>query len=92
MAVSDTARRILAEAAQHPPRLAAPPNKLPTAACRAVLNNLLKQGYVEKCVASDEFAGLRWHQPGWYPACGAHHRSRDGSHRRHAGHHRSRAR
>ncbi|MFC7478715.1 hypothetical protein ACFQS7_30675 [Dankookia sp. GCM10030260] len=48
MALSDTARRILAEAAKHPLRLAAPPDKLPTAAARAVLNNLLKQGYVEE--------------------------------------------
>jgi hypothetical protein len=44
MALSDTARRILAEAAQHPLRLAASPDKLPTAAARAVLSNLLKQG------------------------------------------------
>ena len=62
MARSDTARRILAEAAQHPLRLAAPPNKLPAAAARAVLNNLLKQGYVERCEAPEEFAGLRWHR------------------------------
>ena len=62
MALSDTARRILAEAAQHPLRLAAPPDKLPAAAARAVLNNLLKQGYVEVCAAPDEFAGLCWHQ------------------------------
>ncbi|WP_206664850.1 DUF3489 domain-containing protein [Dankookia rubra] len=27
-----------------------------------MLNNLLKQGYVEECAAPDEFAGLRWHQ------------------------------
>ena len=64
MALSDTARRILAEAAQHLLRLAAPPDNLPTAAARAVLNNLLKQGYVEECEAPDEFADLRWHQQG----------------------------
>src|SRR4051794_40246744 len=62
MALSDTARRVLTEAVQHPLRLATPPDKLPTAACRAVLNNLLKQGYVEECTAPDEFAALRWHQ------------------------------
>ncbi|MFC7478324.1 DUF3489 domain-containing protein [Dankookia sp. GCM10030260] len=61
MALSDTARRILAEAAQHPLRLAAPPNRLPIAAARAVLNNLLKQGYVEECEAANH-ASLRWHQ------------------------------
>src|SRR3954449_4283569 len=62
MALSDTARRILAEAAQHPLRLATPPDKLPMVAARAVLNSLLKQGYVEECEAPDEFASLRWHQ------------------------------
>jgi hypothetical protein len=62
MAPSDTARCVLAEAAQHLLRLATPPDKLPAAAARAVLNNLLKQGYVEECEAPDEFAGLRWHQ------------------------------
>ncbi|MBL6459372.1 hypothetical protein JMJ55_29070 [Belnapia sp. T6] len=46
MALSKTALRILAEAAPHPLRLAAPPDKLPAAAARAVLSNLLKQGYV----------------------------------------------
>jgi hypothetical protein len=62
MALSDTARRILTEASQHPLRLAAPPNKLPAAACRAVLNNLLKQGYVEECMAPMEYIGLGWRQ------------------------------
>jgi hypothetical protein len=62
MALSDTARRILAEAAQHPLRLAAPPNKLPAVAARAMLNNLVKQGYVEECAAPMEYVGLRWHQ------------------------------
>ncbi|MBL6457456.1 hypothetical protein JMJ55_19160 [Belnapia sp. T6] len=62
MALSDTARRILAEAAQHPLRLAASPDKLPVAAARAVLSSLLKQDYVEESEAPDEFAGLRWHQ------------------------------
>ncbi|MFZ4499596.1 MAG: hypothetical protein ACOYMX_07815, partial [Burkholderiales bacterium] len=60
MALSDTARRILAEAAQHPLRLAVPPDKLPIAAARAVLNNLLKQGYVEECAAPMEYVGLGW--------------------------------
>jgi hypothetical protein len=61
MAPSDTARRILAEAVQHTVRRTAPPNKLPAAAAWAVLNNLLKQGYVAECMVPDEFAGLRWH-------------------------------
>jgi hypothetical protein len=43
-------------------RLAAPPAKLPTAACRAVLTNLVKQGYVEECTVPDKFTGPRWHQ------------------------------
>ena len=60
MALSDTARCILAEAAQHPLRLAAPPDKLPIAAARAVLNNLLKQGFVEECAAPMEYVGLGW--------------------------------
>jgi hypothetical protein len=60
MALSDTAHRILTEAAQHPLRLAAPPQKLPAAACRAVLGNLLKQGYVEGCEAPMEYTGLGW--------------------------------
>jgi hypothetical protein len=60
MALSDTACRILAEAAQHPLRLATPPEKLPAAACRAVLNSLLKQGYVEECTAPMEYIGLGW--------------------------------
>ncbi len=60
MALSNTARRVLAEAAQHPLRLAAPPDKLPVAALRAVLNNLLKQGYVEECKAPMEHVGLGW--------------------------------
>ncbi|WP_431266896.1 DUF3489 domain-containing protein [Dankookia sp. P2] len=60
MALSDTARRILAEAAQHPLLLVAPPDKLPIAAARAVLNNLLKQGYVEECAAPMEYIGLGW--------------------------------
>src|SRR3712207_5147710 len=62
MALSHTARRILTEASQHPQRRAVPPAKLPAAACRAALNNLLKQGYVEECEAPDEVAGLRWHK------------------------------
>ncbi len=62
MAISDTGRRILAEAARHPLRLAVPPSKLPTAATRAVLNSLLKQGHVEVCEEPEEFAGLHWHQ------------------------------
>ncbi|WP_431272017.1 recombinase family protein [Dankookia sp. P2] len=62
MALSDTARRILADAAQHPLRFAVPPDKLPIAATRAVLNNLLKQSYVEERAASEEFGGLRCHQ------------------------------
>jgi hypothetical protein len=60
MALSNTARRILAETAQHPLRLAAPPDKLPTAARRPVLNNLLKQGYVEGCTAPMEYIGFGW--------------------------------
>jgi hypothetical protein len=64
MALSDTARRILAEAAQHPLRLAAPLDKLPTAARRAVLNNLLKQGYVEECEAPMEYIGHGWRKQG----------------------------
>ncbi len=62
MALSDTALRILTEAAQHPLRLAAPPDRLPAAACRAVLNSLLKQGYVEECEAPQEYIGLGWRQ------------------------------
>ena len=62
MALSDTARRILAEAAQHPHRLASPPGKLPAAACRSVLISLLKQGYVEECAAPNRLAGPRWQQ------------------------------
>lgn len=62
MALSDTARRILAEAALHPLRLAAPPDRLPAAAARSVLTNLLKQGYVEDCEARDASASLHWHQ------------------------------
>jgi hypothetical protein len=67
MALSDTARRILAEAAQHPLRLATPPQKLPVAACRVVLGNLLKQGYVEECTAPMEYVGLGWRRQdgGW---------------------------
>jgi hypothetical protein len=60
MALSDTARRILTEAAQHPMRLASPPDKLLTAAARAVLNIVLKQGYVEECEAPREYVGLGW--------------------------------
>ncbi len=37
-----------------------PPDKLPTAAARAVLNNLLKQGYVEECEAPMKYVGLGW--------------------------------
>jgi hypothetical protein len=59
MALSDTARRILAEAAQHPLRVAAPPQKIPAAACRTVLSNLLKQGYIEECAAPMEYIMLR---------------------------------
>ncbi|MBL6082190.1 hypothetical protein JMJ56_29880 [Belnapia sp. T18] len=62
MALTDTAHRILIKATQHPLRLAAPPDKLPTAAARAVLSSLVKQGYVEECVAPEEYVGLRWHQ------------------------------
>lgn len=62
MALSHTARRVLAEAAQHPLRLAAPPQKVPVAARRAVLTNLLKQGYVEECAAPMEYIGLGWRQ------------------------------
>ncbi len=62
MALSDFARLILAEAPHHPLRLAAPPERLPTAACRAVLNSLLKQGYVEECEAPQEYLGLGWRQ------------------------------
>ena len=62
MAISDTARRILTDAAQHPHRLASPPEKLPAAACRALLNSLLKQGYVEECAAPDDLTGPRWQQ------------------------------
>jgi hypothetical protein len=62
MALSDTAIRVLSEAAQHPLRLATPPNKLPAVAARAVLNNMLKQGYVEQCKAPEGFAGFCWHQ------------------------------
>jgi hypothetical protein len=58
MALSDSARHILAEASQHPLRLAAPPDKLPAAACGAMLNSLLQQGYVEECsVQSAELPG-----------------------------------
>jgi hypothetical protein len=63
MVLSDTARRILTKATQHPLRLAAPPAKLPAAACRAVLNSFLKQGYVEECAAPMEYIGLGWRQP-----------------------------
>ena len=38
MALSDTALRVLTKAVQHPLRLAAPPQKIPAAACRAVLS------------------------------------------------------
>jgi hypothetical protein len=62
IALSDTARRVLTEAAQHPLRPAAPPDKLPAAACRSVLNSLLKQGYVEEWPAPMEYSGLGWRQ------------------------------
>lgn len=62
MALSDTACRILAEAAQHLLRLAVPPDKLPTAAARAVLMSLLEHGYVDACETPGEFADLCWHQ------------------------------
>ncbi|WP_052389569.1 DUF3489 domain-containing protein [Belnapia moabensis] len=62
MALSDTARRILTEATQHALRLAAPPDKLPVAACRSVLASLLKQGYVEECAVPDELAASWWYQ------------------------------
>jgi hypothetical protein len=62
MALSDFARHILAAAPQHPLRLAAPPDRLPAAACQAVLNSLLKQGYVEECEAPQEYTGVGWRQ------------------------------
>ena len=62
MALSDTARRVVTEASQHPLRLATPPKQLPTAACNAVLRSLLKGGYVEECPAPFEYFGLGWRQ------------------------------
>jgi hypothetical protein len=62
MALSDTARRILTEAAQHPLRVAAPPERLPITACLSVLNSLLKQGYVEECAAPNDLICPRWQQ------------------------------
>jgi hypothetical protein len=62
MALSDFGRHILAAAPQHPLRLAAPPDRLPAAACQAVLNSLLKQGYVEECEAPQEYIGVGWRQ------------------------------
>src|SRR4051812_5409499 len=50
MPLSETAHRILTEAARHSLWLAIPA-KLPTAACQAVLSSLLKQAYVEECPA-----------------------------------------
>lgn len=63
MPLSDTARRILTEAARHPLRLAEPATKLPAAAARAVLNSLLKQGVVEACAAPTGRIGFGWLQP-----------------------------
>src|SRR4051794_34792756 len=67
MALSDTGRRILADAAQHPLRLAPPPDKLPAVACRSVLSSLLKQGYVEECTVPMQHIGLGWgrHDGAW---------------------------
>src|SRR3954451_19425960 len=62
MALSDTALRVLAEAGQHPLRLATPPKHLPVATCNAVLRSLLKGGYVEECPAPFEYIGLGWRQ------------------------------
>ncbi|WP_431266987.1 DUF3489 domain-containing protein [Dankookia sp. P2] len=88
MALSDTARRILAEAAQHPLRRAAPPDKLPTAAARAVLSNLLKQGYVEECEASRRVRRPALESAGRHTARGAHNRGGDGGNRCRACRHR----
>lgn len=49
MAFSDTARCSLTEAAQHPLRLAAPPDNVPVAAARVVLNKLLKPASAPAC-------------------------------------------
>jgi hypothetical protein len=89
MALSDTARRILTEAAQHPMRLASPPDKLPTAAARAVLNILLKQGYVEECEAPMEYVGLGWRRQDGAWAHDPGHRGWAARHRRCAGQRRS---
>src|SRR4051812_49061901 len=62
MAPADTARCILAAAAEPPLRLAAPLPKLTAVACRSVLNNLLKQGYVEECAAPMAYIDLGWRQ------------------------------
>jgi hypothetical protein len=62
MALSDTALRVLAEAGQHPLRLATPPKHLPAAACNAVLRSLFKGGYVEECTAPSEHIDLGWRQ------------------------------
>lgn len=49
----------LDEAAQHLLRFGAHPKQSPVVACRAVLKNLLKQGYVEECTTPMEYIGLR---------------------------------
>jgi hypothetical protein len=44
MALSNTARRVLVDATQHPLRSAMPPMHLPAGACNAFLRSLLTGG------------------------------------------------
>jgi hypothetical protein len=63
MTLSDSARRILSEAAAHLLDLAAPPVALPATAREAVRRSLLKQGLVTECTAPAEQISLGWRLP-----------------------------
>jgi len=60
MALSETQRRILTAAAQHPHGLAEPPEKLPAAACAAVGKALLKSNLVIAVHRPDYEARALW--------------------------------
>ncbi|MFM8615908.1 MAG: hypothetical protein ACKOC9_14580, partial [Alphaproteobacteria bacterium] len=64
MKLSDTQRIVLSHGAQHPQLLAIAPKHLPVAACRAVVNSLIKSRLLIEVAAPRDQLAMVWRKAG----------------------------
>jgi hypothetical protein len=64
MKLSDTQRIVLSHGAQHPQLLAIAPKHLPVAACRAVVNSLIKSRLLIEVAAPRDQLAMVWRKDG----------------------------